>query len=79
MQIYVDDIIFSVINKSLCKDFAKYMQDEFNMSIIGEFNLFIGLQIKLTNDKIFINQSKRIKYLLKRFGLEYVKEVDTPI
>jgi hypothetical protein len=79
VQIYVDDIIFGVTNEYLCKDFAKCMQDEFKMSMKRELNFFIGLQIKQINDYIFINQSKYIKDLLKRFGMEHVKDVDAPM
>ena len=45
------------------------MQDEFEMSMMGELNFFLELQIKQTNDDIFFNQSKYIKELLKRFGM----------
>jgi hypothetical protein len=79
VQIYVDDIIFGVTNEYLCKDFAKCMQDEFKMSMKRELNFFIGLQIKQINDYIFINQSKYIKDLLKRFGIEHVKDADAPM
>lgn len=36
VQIYVDDIIFGVINKLLCKEFSDMMQNEFKMSMMGE-------------------------------------------
>lgn len=36
VQIYVDDIIFSVINKLLCKEFSDMMQNKFEMSTMGE-------------------------------------------
>ena len=34
-QIYVDDIIFGATNQSLCEHFAKKMQSEFEMSMMG--------------------------------------------
>jgi len=34
VQIYVDDIIFGSTNASLCKEFSKLMQDEFEMSMM---------------------------------------------
>jgi hypothetical protein len=46
------------------------MQDEFKMSMMGELNFFFGLQIKQTRDGIFINQSKYINDLLKRFEMK---------
>jgi hypothetical protein len=76
VQIYVDDIIFGATNESLFKDFAKYRQEEFKMSMMEKLNFFIGLQIKQTKDDIFINQSKYVKDLLKRFGMEQVKEAN---
>ena len=46
VQVYVDDIIFGSTNESLCKYFSKLMQGEFEMSMMGELNFFLGLQIK---------------------------------
>jgi len=45
VQIYVDDIIFGSTNASLCKEFSKLMQDEFEMSLMGELKFFLGIQI----------------------------------
>ena len=36
VQIYVDDIIFDSMNESLCESFAKTMNLEFEMSLMGE-------------------------------------------
>ncbi|GJZ72833.1 retrovirus-related pol polyprotein from transposon TNT 1-94 [Tanacetum coccineum] len=46
VQIYVDDIIFGSTYQEMCNDFAKIMHDEFEMSMMGELNFFLGLQIK---------------------------------
>ena len=55
VQIYVDDIIFGSTNDSLCKEFSQDMQNEFEMSMMGELNFFLGLQIKQTNNGIYIH------------------------
>ena len=78
-QIYVDDIIFGATNQSLCEHFAKEMQSEFKMSMMGELTFFLGLQVKQCKDGIFINQSKYINYMLKKFGFEDVREIGTPM
>ncbi|GJW78084.1 retrovirus-related pol polyprotein from transposon TNT 1-94 [Tanacetum coccineum] len=65
VQIYVDDIIFGSTCQNLCDDFAKIMLDEFEMSMMGELNFFLGLQIKQIEGEIFFNQSKYIKEMLK--------------
>jgi len=79
VQIYVDDIIFGSTNDPLCKEFSKDMQGEFEMSMMGELNFFLGLQIKQTKNGIFISQAKYCKELLNRFGMENAKQMATPM
>ncbi|GJZ94894.1 retrovirus-related pol polyprotein from transposon TNT 1-94 [Tanacetum coccineum] len=79
VQIYVDDIIFGSTCQDLCDDFSKIMHDEFEMSMMGELNFFLGLQIKQFEDGIFFNQSKYVKEMLKKFGLENTKPIKTPM
>ncbi|GJV49145.1 retrovirus-related pol polyprotein from transposon TNT 1-94 [Tanacetum coccineum] len=79
VQIYVDDIIFGSTCQEMCDDFAKIMHDEFEMSMMGELNFFLGLQIKQMEDGNFFNQSKYIKEMLKKFGLEDSKPMKTPM
>ena len=50
VQIYVDDIIFGITNENMCKEFAKSMQGEFEMSMVRELNFFLGLQIKQSRE-----------------------------
>ena len=42
VQVYVDDIIFGAINNDLCDEFSKLMRNEFEMSMMGELNFFLG-------------------------------------
>ncbi|GJZ03019.1 retrovirus-related pol polyprotein from transposon TNT 1-94 [Tanacetum coccineum] len=79
VQIYVDDIIFGLTCQDMCDEFSKIMHDEFEMSMMGELNFFLGLQIKQMEDGIFFNQSKYIKEMLKKFGLEDSKPMKTPM
>jgi len=79
VQIYVDDIIFGSTNVSLCEEFSKCMHSEFEMSMMGELNYFLGLQIKQTKEGIFINQAKYVKDLLKKFDFEGMKPLSTPM
>ncbi|GJU63055.1 retrovirus-related pol polyprotein from transposon TNT 1-94 [Tanacetum coccineum] len=79
VQIYIDDIIFRLTCQEMCDDFAKIMHGEFEMSMMGELNSFLGLQIKQMDDDIFFNQSKYIKEMLKKFRLEGSKPMKTPM
>ncbi|GKE00672.1 retrovirus-related pol polyprotein from transposon TNT 1-94 [Tanacetum coccineum] len=55
------------------------MHDEFEMSMMGKLNFFLRLQVKQMEDGIFFNQSKYIKEMLKKFGLEDSKPMKTPM
>ncbi|KAK2382406.1 putative mitochondrial protein [Trifolium repens] len=79
IQIYVDDIMFGSTNASLCKSFSKLMQDEFEMSMMGELKFFLGIQINQGKDDTYIHQSKYTKELLKKFNLEDCKIMSTPM
>ncbi|WVZ85276.1 LOW QUALITY PROTEIN: hypothetical protein U9M48_032223 [Paspalum notatum var. saurae] len=48
VQIYVDDIIFGGSSHALCSKFSEQMSKEFEMSMMGELQLFLGLQIRQT-------------------------------
>ena len=41
--------------------------------------IFLGLQIKRTSNGAMIHQQKYIKELLKKFGMDSSKPIDTPI
>ena len=47
--------------------------------MFGEIKLFVGLQIKQKKDGIYITQSKYIKEILKKFGMEDSRPVGTPM
>ena len=79
VQIYVEDIIFCATNDSLCKELSNDMQSEFEMSMMGELNFFLGIQIKQTKNGIFISQAKYFKELVKKFAMENAKQMATPM
>jgi hypothetical protein len=79
IEVYVDDIIFGSDDDRLSQNFSKDMQSEFEMSLLGELNFFLGLQISQLDEGIFISQTKYIKEMLKKFGMEDCKPVSTPM
>nr|GFC81111.1 putative ribonuclease H-like domain-containing protein [Tanacetum cinerariifolium] len=58
MQVYVADIIFGSTKKSLCDEFEALMHTRFQMNSMGELTLFLGLQVKQSEEGIFISQDK---------------------
>ena len=57
MEVYVDDIIFGSDYEKPSKAFARRMQQKFEMSLLGELNFFLGLQIVQSKGGIFIHHS----------------------
>jgi hypothetical protein len=78
-QIYVDDIIFGSTNKSSCEEFSRIMIQKFEMSMMWELKYFLGFQIKQLQEGIFINQTKYIQDILKKFGMKNAKPIKTPM
>ncbi|GJT46962.1 retrovirus-related pol polyprotein from transposon TNT 1-94 [Tanacetum coccineum] len=79
VQIYVDDIIFTSTDPSLCETFSKIMCSKFKMSMMGKMSLFLGLQISQSPRGIFLNQSKYALEIIKKYGMETSDHVDTPM
>jgi len=79
VQVYVNDIIFGSTNQNLCEQFVAAVQGEFEMSVMGELNYFLGLQIEELNHGTFLSQTKYCKELLKKFDMENCKEILTPM
>jgi hypothetical protein len=55
------------------------MSREFEMSMIGELSFFLGLQIKQLKEGTFVCQSKYVRDILKKFGMEDAKPIKTPM
>jgi hypothetical protein len=78
-QIYVDDIIFVSTNKSFCDEFSKIMTDRFKMSMMGVLTFFLGFQIKQAKEGTFISQAKYTRDILKKYGMDNVNPIKTPM
>eukprot|EP00253_Pinus_taeda_P027228 PITA_27228 len=63
----------------MSQSFALVMQKEFEMSLLGELTYFLGLQIQQNEGGIFLSQTKYLKQILKKYGMEDAKPVCTPM
>eukprot|EP00253_Pinus_taeda_P013522 PITA_13522 len=63
----------------MSQNFALVMQKEFKMSLLGELTYFLGLQIQQNKGGIFLSQTKYLKQILKKYGMEDSKPVCTPM
>ncbi|WVZ80825.1 hypothetical protein U9M48_028272 [Paspalum notatum var. saurae] len=74
VQIYVDDIIFGGSSHALVSSFAEQMSREFEMSLMGELQFFLGLQIKQGLEGTFYTRD-----ILKKFNIGDSKPKTTPM
>ncbi|GKD48357.1 retrovirus-related pol polyprotein from transposon TNT 1-94 [Tanacetum coccineum] len=77
VQIYVNDIICSSTNPTMCDEFAKIMTSKFKISMMGKISFFLGLQISQSPRGIFINQSNYALEIIKKYGMLSSDPVDT--
>ncbi|WVZ81208.1 hypothetical protein U9M48_028617 [Paspalum notatum var. saurae] len=79
VQIYVDDIIFGGSSHALVSSFAEQMSREFEISLMGELQFFLGLQIKQGLEGTFVHQAKYTRDILKKFNMGDSKPMTTPM
>ncbi|WVZ83822.1 hypothetical protein U9M48_030921 [Paspalum notatum var. saurae] len=79
VQIYVDDIIFGGSSHALVSSFAEQMSREFEMSLMGELQFFLRLQIKQGPEGIFVHKAKYTRDILKKFDMSNSKPMTTPM
>jgi hypothetical protein len=79
VQVYVDDIVFGGSSNSLVLRFAKDMSREFEMSMMGELQFFLRLQIKQAKKGTFVHQAKYTKDIVRKFKMEDSKAMTTPM
>jgi hypothetical protein len=74
IQIYVYDIIFGGSSHFFVSSFQEMMENEFQMSMMGELTFFLGIQMK---QDTFVHQAKYTKNLIKKFNMAELKPVST--
>jgi hypothetical protein len=75
----MDDIVFGGSSHSLVVRFAEDMSKGFEMSMMGELQFFLGLQIKQAKEGTFVHQAKYRKDILKKFKIDDSKPLSTPM
>jgi hypothetical protein len=59
--------------------FQEMMENKFQMSMMGELTFFLGIQVKQMKQGTFIHQAKYTKDLMKKFNIDELKPVSTPM
>jgi hypothetical protein len=79
VQICMDDIIFGGSSLTLVSKFQEMMKSEFQMSMMRELTFSLGIQVKQTKQGTFVHQAQYTKDLMKKFNMEELKLVSTPM
>nr|GEX51561.1 retrovirus-related Pol polyprotein from transposon TNT 1-94 [Tanacetum cinerariifolium] len=77
--VYADDIIFGSTHPRYTQLFFDLMKSRFEMSMIGEMMVFLGLQVNQSPCGIFINQSDYVLEILKKYEMKSCDSVGTPM
>jgi hypothetical protein len=75
----VDDIIFGGPSHSLVSSFQEMMENDFQISMMGELTFFLGIQVKQTKQGNIVYQAKYTNDLMKKFNMAELKPVSTPM
>jgi hypothetical protein len=77
--VYVDNIVFGGSSHSLVARFAENMSKESEMSMMGELQFFLGLQIKQAKEETFVHQAKYMKDIIKKIKMDDSMPLSTPM
>ena len=75
--LYVDNMIIIGDDLNDIQELKDFLSQQFEMKDFGHLSYFLGLEITLSTDGIYITQAKYAFELLSRAGLTNSKTVDT--
>ena len=76
--IWVDDIVLAANTPSELKKIKDALKNRFKMKDLGEISWFLGIEFRVTEEGIYMNQSRYIKNILKKYGMEDCNSRATP-
>lgn len=79
VSLYVDDLIFTGSDMSMCDEFKSSMMMEFDMSDLGKMRHFLGVEVLQNSSGIFICKRRYAREVLARFGMANNNAVKNPI
>nr|GEY59541.1 ribonuclease H-like domain-containing protein [Tanacetum cinerariifolium] len=62
----------------LCREFKALMHDKFQMSVMGELNFFLSLQVQQKKVGIFLSQDKYVGDILKKLDIQMSDQLILP-
>lgn len=79
MLLYVDDIIIASNSNDEIFALKEALRKNFKMQDLGQIKLFLGINIKVTDDGLYLDQTHYIKNILRKFEMYNCKGQKTPM
>lgn len=81
LVLYVDDILLATNSLELMHETKVFLSKHFEMKDLGEASFVLGIQIHRDRSRgiLGLSQKSYIEKVLKRFGMQNSKPIDTPV
>jgi len=78
LSLYVDDLILTCSDPKNLNHVKINLKNKFDLTHLGLFHFFLGLQVLQSKEGIFLSQSKYACDILRHFHMEYSKPTHSP-
>lgn len=79
LLIYVDDILITGNDPESIADVKKFLHNNFRRKDLGDLKYFLGIEISVSRNGIYISQRKYALDIIKDVGLLGAAPIDTPM
>jgi Reverse transcriptase (RNA-dependent DNA polymerase)/GAG-pre-integrase domain/Integrase core domain len=81
LVLYVDDMLIAAEDRSEISKLKELLSKEFSMKDLGESKTILGMDIHRDRSlrRLWLTQSRYVKKVLHKFGMETAKPVSTPL
>jgi len=77
--VYVDDIIVASSSQHATDAFLADLLGDFALKDLGDLHFFLGIEVKRGHGGLTLTQERYAMDILKRWGMQSCKSVDTPL
>lgn len=77
--LYVDDILIVTADTNTMLNFKTFLNNCFKMTDLNEVKIFLGIYVERNQGIISLQQTSYLKGILRKFGMEDCKAVDSPL
>jgi hypothetical protein len=78
LAIYVDDILIISDKQEMGPKIVKQLQEQFEVTNMGQIHWFLGVKVDVTNDGINISQERYINKMVEPFKMQDAHNIRTP-